>query len=73
MRDHANLPCFTVGTLVLLLRAQGSLGESIRYSLELSPTDQGVFVVDTVSGELTVSVNGTDRLVVQVSTCSCHN
>ena len=52
---------------MLLLRAQGSLGESIRYGLELSPTDQGVFVVDTISGEITVGVNGTNRLVVQVS------
>ena len=54
------------GTLVLGVQAQGSLAETIVYGIDLLPSDEGVFVIDSATGDITVGPNGTSRLTIQV-------
>ena len=58
---------------MLIVRAQGSPAETIVYGIALLPSDAGVFVIDTNSGEITVGPNGTSRLVIQVNCCRAYN
>jgi len=51
----------------LVVRARGSFGETIVFGISLSAADEGVFVIDSSTGNITVGPNGGGRLVIRVS------
>ena len=55
------------GTEVLVVHARGSFGETIVFGISLSAADEGVFVIDSSTGNITVGPNGSGRLVIRVS------
>ncbi len=52
-------------TEVVVVRARGPLSETILYGLDIPPGSEGVFEIDSVTGNVTVGTNGSSRLVVR--------
>lgn len=53
------------GTEVLAVRARGPLTETVLYGIDLPQGIDGLFQIDSMSGNITVGVNGSSRLVVR--------
>lgn len=56
---------YFTGTSVLNVRARATAGQTIVYGLDILSEDEGVFAVDSVTGNITVGPNGTSALVIQ--------
>lgn len=50
---------------MVVVRARGPLTETILYGIDLPAGSDRVFEIDSMSGNVTVGVNGTTRLVVR--------
>jgi len=53
------------GTDVSVVRARGPDTETILYGIDLPVGSEGVFEINSTSGNITVGVNGSARLVVR--------
>ncbi len=49
---------------MIATRARGLGGETVVYGVDLSSNDQGVFVMNSQTGQLTVGTNGPERLAI---------
>ncbi len=49
---------------MIATRARGLGGETIVYGVDLPSSDQGVFEINSVTGQLTVGPNGPERLTI---------
>ena len=50
---------------MIVVRARGPLSETVLYGIDQPPGNEGVFEIDSVTGNITVGANGTSRLVVR--------
>ena len=50
---------------MVVVRAQGSFMETVVYGIDLLMEDEGVFEIDSLSGNITVGVNGSNKIVVR--------
>ena len=50
---------------MLTVRARGTGDRAIAYGIDLPSGSEGVFSIDTVTGNITVGANGTSRLVIR--------
>ena len=53
------------GTEVVVVRARGLLTETILYGIDAPIGDEGVFEINAMTGNLTVGVNGSTRVVTR--------
>ena len=53
------------GTSVLNVRARASGGQTIVYGLDIPSGGEGVFAINSTTGNITVGLNGTSALVIQ--------
>jgi hypothetical protein len=52
-------------TEVALVRARGPLTETVLYGIDLPQGIDGVFEIDSMTGNITVGANGSSRLVIR--------
>lgn len=53
------------GTEVVVVRARGPLSETVVYGIDLPLGTEGVFEIDSQTGNVTVGGNGSGRLVIR--------
>ena len=55
-----------------VVRAQGLPQETVVYGLDEEAGLEGVFEIDSDSGEIVIGPNGSNSLVIQVYTLNCR-
>lgn len=50
---------------MVVVRARGSLTETVLYGIDPPVGDEGVFEIDPITGNITVGVNGSTRVVIR--------
>lgn len=56
---------FSSGTEVLAVRARGPLTETVLYGIDLPQRIDEVFEIDSMTGNITVGINGSNQLVIR--------